>query len=183
VPGPLVPAEIRLWRDSAITTIPEHAPYLGPCIEWMSYRTQYGYGEVQIGSRSGGAKRQKRRTHQLAYEATFGPVPAGLELDHLCRNRGCCNPFHLEGVTHRENVLRGEAMTAVQARRTHCPAGHEYNEENTFVDSRNCRHCRVCARDRGQRVRVEVGQRARAVQHRQGRQDEPYGILPPTRGF
>ncbi|MGV9482293.1 HNH endonuclease signature motif containing protein [Gordonia aichiensis] len=81
--------------------------------------------------------------HRVAYTEWKGPIPEGLEIDHVaangCRNRDCINPLHLEAVTHRENVLR---MTGLI---THCPAGHPYTPENTkLAGSRRFRNCRAC---------------------------------------
>lgn len=80
--------------------------------------------------------------HRVAYEEIMGPVPEGLELDHLCRTRSCVNPSHLEPVTHRENMNRGDVATR---RKTHCPKGHPYDEENTGIYN-GYRNCRACAR-------------------------------------
>jgi hypothetical protein len=76
----------------------------------------------------------------MAYEMLVGPVPDGLELDHLCRVPACVNPDHLEPVTHIENVRRGRSYWA---ERTHCSAGHEYTRENTRITKRG-RTCRAC---------------------------------------
>lgn len=85
-----------------------------------------------------------RLVHVLAYEAVHGPVPAGLELDHLCRTPLCREVSHLEAVTHRENQLRGNSPMARQARQTHCVHGHEFTPENTYRYG-NHRQCRTCA--------------------------------------
>jgi hypothetical protein len=89
--------------------------------------------------------RRDHSAHRLSYEWFIGPVPDGLELDHLCRVPHCINPSHLEAVTHRLNVLRGESPTAVNARKTHCPAGHLYDLSNTIYwgAGRYCRACRA----------------------------------------
>lgn len=81
-------------------------------------------------------------SHRLVYERLIGPIPAGMELDHLCRNRACINPAHLEPVTPRVNVLRSNGLAARQANRSACPRGHAYD----IVDSRGRRRCRTCRR-------------------------------------
>lgn len=97
-----------------------------------------GYGSAGLGN----------QVHRLAYEALVGPVPAGLELDHLCRNRACYNPAHLEPVTHAENMRR-----AVIARNggDQCPHGHPYDEPNTYRSPSGRRVCRTCTREAGRR--------------------------------
>jgi hypothetical protein len=83
--------------------------------------------------------------HRYAYQALVGTVPDGLELDHLCRNTLCVNPAHLEPVSHQVNILRGTGCSARNARRTHCPQGHEYTPENTYSrPGKTERQCRVC---------------------------------------
>lgn len=83
------------------------------------------------------------RSHRVAYEFQVGPIPAGLELDHLCRNRACQNARHLEPVTHHENVRRGDGGRNWREK-THCPRGHPYNETNTLAlpTGRWCLSCR-----------------------------------------
>jgi len=78
--------------------------------------------------------------HRYAYERWKGPIPEGMELDHLCGVPKCVNPDHLEAVTHQENLRRWRATF------THCPAGHEYSDENTYVDPKGARRCRECHR-------------------------------------
>lgn len=87
-----------------------------------------------------------RKAHRLVWEHYVGPIPEGLVLDHLCRQRACVNPDHLEVVTHGENILRGEGLAAQQVKRTHCPRGHPYDGDNLYVSPRGARFCRTCLR-------------------------------------
>jgi hypothetical protein len=90
--------------------------------------------------------------HRFAYEHLIGPIPTGLQLDHLCRNGKCINPWHLDPVPSRVNNNRADAALGIRSRRTHCPYGHPYDEENT--SHRNGRrHCKTCARIRAARIR------------------------------
>lgn len=125
----------------------------GECWEWTAYRLKCGYGRFGVG---GSAKNGGRivMAHRWAYENLVGPIPNGLQLDHLCRNRGCVNPEHLEPVTVRENLRRGEGWSGRNARKTHCPKGHEYDEANTHRDSLGRRKCRRCDREKRRKVAV-----------------------------
>ncbi|MGL5917799.1 MAG: HNH endonuclease [Cetobacterium sp.] len=84
-----------------------------------------------------------------------GAVPTGLQLDHLCRVRACVNPTHLEPVTHWENQLRGEGVTARNSRKTHCVAGHSLVKENVYEKSLPYRQCKACARNRTNLNRIK----------------------------
>jgi hypothetical protein len=100
------------------------------------------YGEVRINKR-------RHRVHRLMYERFVGPIPHGLEPDHLCRNRLCGNPAHLEPVTHRENSLRGicgKVNAERYQKQTHCKHGHPYDEANTYWTGpkKTHRRCRTC---------------------------------------
>ena len=109
------------------------------CWIWQASTTHNGYGQFWVGGRM-------VKAHRFAYEMFVGPIPEGLELDHLCRVRNCVNPAHMEPVTHAENVRRGESFSAINAGKTHCPHGHAYDAENTYVKPNGWRHCRACQR-------------------------------------
>lgn len=117
------------------------------CWLWTSTKTTTGgygqYGIWRVGT---------FRAYRYAYELLVGPVPDGLVLDHLCRVRTCVNPDHLEPVTILVNNQRGEPPT-----RTHCPYGHEYTPENTYVYN-NCRGCRACRNRRSREWRRQKAQ-------------------------
>lgn len=116
------------------------------CWLWIG-SAMNGYGRIRLGSKSEGTV----AAHRVIYEALRGPVPDGLELDHLCRNPSCVNPDHMEPVTHRENTIRGDAMKNGwwHREKTHCPQGHPYSPENTRFKGgprRRFRACRACSR-------------------------------------
>ncbi len=111
------------------------------CWAWQGFCAKDGYGRVRFGGVSFLA-------HRVSYAWYHGDLPP--ELDHMCRNRRCVNPGHLESVTHKENCRRGEGGSN-NAKKTHCLQGHEYTEENTYrfpQGNRYCRQCRSAARTR-----------------------------------
>lgn len=136
------------------------------CWLWMGARNPGGYGLIWW---EGGP----RKAHRVAYELLVGPIPGGLQLDHTCHtndlectggvtceHRACCNPAHLEPVTNRENSLRGTSFAANNARKTHCPQGHEYTPQNTYL-LQGRRYCRACNRkDRRRQKRTTKKERA-----------------------
>lgn len=112
------------------------------CWDWTGATSHDGYGILVVARYTVYAPR-------FSWELVNGPMPAGLEPDHLCRNRACVNPDHLEPVTHRVNVLRGVSPSAINARKTHCNRGHEYTPENTYVQpSTGGRSCLACIKAR-----------------------------------
>lgn len=120
----------------------------GECWPWLG-SGDGRYGQLYVSGKS-------IKAHRFAYELLVGPIPDGLTLDHLCRNTACVNPAHLEPVSHRENVLRGDGLTARRARQTHCKRGHEFTTENTYVTAIGQRKCRTCTRERMRRVRSKA---------------------------
>ena len=116
--------EQRFWRK---------VDKSGDCWLWTG-ATTYGYGALTIGQRP-------RKAHRVSFEWAGGTVPEGMELDHLCRNRACVRPDHLEPVTHAENMRRGAAARPLS---THCRRGHELTEANTVRHSNGQRQCRAC---------------------------------------
>lgn len=110
------------------------------CMPWLAHTNHGGYGHFM-------EEKRPRRAHRVAYEVTHGSVPAGLVVDHLCGNRSCVRPDHLEAVTQRVNLLRGATRTAAQVARTTCPQGHSYSRRNTYA-YRGKRMCRICRRVR-----------------------------------
>ena len=116
------------------------------CWEWQAGLQGSGYGLFCP------THKQKVPAHRFAYELLRGSIPEGLKLDHLCRNRICVNPSHLEPVTLRENILRGVGPAAINGRKTHCLRGHPLTDENVYL-YKGMRHCRICGRIRDNKWR------------------------------
>ena len=118
------------------------------CWNWTAYRDRNGYGRFRLDGKTHFA-------HRIAYELLRGEIPEGLQIDHLCRHRGCVNPDHMEPVSSKENTLRGETLAAANVAKTHCPHGHPYSGDNLYVRPDGNRRCRACDAERARRCRAK----------------------------
>lgn len=142
----------RFWRKVCITP--------SGCWQWTAGLFPNGYGRFWFDGRG-------HLAHRWAYRALVGEIPDGLSLDHLCRNRACVNPSHLDPVTTRDNILRGSGLAAINAKKAHCPSGHEYTERNTRVkrlaSGLSERVCRICQIESSRRYEKKSRNRARSA--------------------
>jgi hypothetical protein len=152
------PVEERFWAYvDKNGTISDYRPDLGPCWQWTGFLYR-GYGHIRLG----GLGSPVTGAHRYSYEIAKGSIPDGLQVDHLCRNKACVNPDHLEPVTAHENFHRNPNNPAILGRsKTHCPRGHAYDEENTryYNGGRFCHRCHI----EGQRTRRAERRAAKAV--------------------
>lgn len=125
----------------------KHRKIKNGCWQWTGYLNPGGYANFRIG-------KKMFKVHRVSYEYFVGQIKERLTLDHLCRNRGCFNPAHLEPVSLAENILRGESPWAKHARTTCCSSGHAYSRENTRINPRGSRCCRMCETLRTHKRRI-----------------------------
>ena len=130
----------RFWSKVSVTP---------SCWEWTGTLVD-GYGQFWNGNKL-------VQAHQYSYEIFIGRVPEGLQLDHLCRNRACVQPSHLEAVTLQENIRRGQTGTlnSANALKTHCLHGHPFNDKNTILRSQGGRDCRICHQEQDRRNKMK----------------------------
>lgn len=148
-----IPVEYRFWsrvdRNGPINT---WKPELGPCWLWLgSRRRDGGYGQIHVSYNAADRSRVVKFAHVYSYELMVGPIPVGLELDHLCRTIMCVNPTHLEPVTSDENKHRAKAFRL--ATQLTCSRGHPW-KGNTVPTSDGSRVCRECVRENQAEYRV-----------------------------
>jgi hypothetical protein len=158
-------------RAAHLRVIDRCEPGPGGCWQFTGATAGKGYGVVVTGSRADGTRRMDY-AHRVVYAALVGPIPAGLHIDHLCRVPRCVNPDHLEAVTPRENVMRGEHPAVVASRANVCLRGL-HPLEDAYIKSDGRRECRACRaetqatryqRDKAEAERLGLGIRAFLIQ-------------------
>ena len=137
--------------DKKISKFWDKVEKTGYCWNWKGSINSWQYGQVRINNRYW-------RVHRLAYTLLVGEIPQSKVLDHLCRNRICVNPNHLEPVTNKENVLRGKGLTALNSQKTLCIRGHNLDGFNLYITPSGYRNCKKCRQISGKRWSNRVRQ-------------------------
>lgn len=147
----IIPEDQRFWSKVVVN---QEKIFDGrPCWEWTGAISR-GYG-IFRGQGKGG---RAYKAHRWAYEYLVGPIPEGLESDHLCRNRRCVNPWHIEPVTRRVNVLRGSGVSSQNAAKLFCKNGHPLTGQNVYIRPNNgSRMCRACGTENRRSTMVSKG--------------------------
>lgn len=153
-PLPLLPSDVdRFWSKVDVNgPLPPEGVPGGPCWNWLGGFFKAGYGQFALG-------RMPRKAHRVSYTINIGDVPNAMPLDHLCKNKGCCNPLHTEPVTYRENAVRCDSEVGKNSRKTHCKSGHALEGDNVFYYKptpdrpHGRRYCRVCRRESEARLK------------------------------
>jgi hypothetical protein len=141
------------------------------CWLWTGKISTSGYGRLFVGE----GRKRVVQAHRWIYEHINGEISNDLDVDHLCRNRWCVNPEHLEPVTRRENLLRGNTIVASHAIKTHCPSGHPYDGKNTYY-YKGLRYCKICRNIHRERSRLKYAKKASLSRpYRLPRQKHGYG--------
>lgn len=146
----------RVELEAVVKKIVARCVRVGECLVWIgSKTTPNGYGQITV-------NKQRVLIHRLVYEHAHGPIPEGLVIDHVvargCCHPACCNPSHLEAVTERENILRGRAPAAHNARKTHCIKGHALVAGNlaSYPLGKGARQCIQCQRVHNRAARARA---------------------------
>lgn len=119
------------------------------CLEWIGAHSSTGYGSI-------GRKGKVYRAHRFSYQMLVGDIPDGKVLDHICRNKNCVAPDHLEIVTQLINTHRGTPFAARNAKVKNCPKGHSYSKENTTINKKGSRVCIECKRSRSREYMKKI---------------------------
>jgi hypothetical protein len=150
----IIPADVRFWAK-----VDKRGP--GECWNWTAGLTAQGYGGFHP------AKHETELAHRWSYRAASGSLEPGLVIDHLCRNRTCVNPEHLEQVENLENLRRGAGYALANGMRSACINGHEYTSDNTYIDPAGGARCRRCASIRDAHRDSNRARRLRRINERQ----------------
>jgi len=144
----------RFWEKVEKTTT---------CWNWIAFKDKDGYGKFKP------TITECVRAHRFSYELIKGEIPEGLQLDHICKNKACVNPAHLEIVTCDENIKRADnQLTTINSKKTHCPLGHPLSDHNLYINCRGRRECRTCLKARKDKFyenhKTELQDKARSYQ-------------------